>query len=89
VTPKKFEGNDIMDVLADGQTICHSYTELHHVQIFLCAARWRHYRVSNFKSRIFRFSAKVLRGFSEQRAIRMYFSVVIMGNVTHILPVLH
>ena len=28
-----------------------------HVQIFLCAARWRHYGVSNFKPRIFRFSA--------------------------------
>ena len=30
------------------------------VQIFLCAARWRHYRVSNFKPRIFRFSAHIL-----------------------------
>ena len=34
-----------------------------HIQIFLYAAIWRQYRVSNFKPRIFRFSAHVLCDF--------------------------
>ena len=34
--------------------------------VFLCAARWRQYRISNFKPRIFRFSEHVLLCFSEQ-----------------------
>jgi len=61
-----------------------------YVQILLYAARWRQYRVSNFKPRIFRFSAHVLLWFSEQRVqAGKIFYVVIMGNVTRILPVLH
>jgi len=48
-----------------------------------------HHRVSNFKPRIFRFSAHVLLWFSEQRCeVRGVFCHVIMGNATHILPVL-
>ena len=50
------------------------------VQIFLCDTRWRHYWVSKFKPRIFRFSANVLRWLTCIGTD--VFSVVIKGNVT-------
>ena len=40
--------------IGDGMQLCTC------IQIFLYATRWRQYRVSNFKPRIFRFSAHIL-----------------------------
>jgi len=60
-----------------------------YVQIFLYAARWRQYRVSNFKLRIFQFFCAHIVTFWTTCIARKMFSLVVMSNDKYVLPVLH